>query len=90
MTAARATKREVHWVEKALLGVILTAVIFCALLLAWPVWIAMTEIATKPLSPRTCMAISDDDARLDCYDRQTGRPPMPPRKGPYPPDWLRG
>ena len=38
---------------------------------------------------RHCMAITDESARLACYDKVTGRPPTPPAKGPMPPPLVR-
>jgi hypothetical protein len=32
-----------------------------------------------------CMSVTDETARLACYDKAIARPPTPPAKGPLPP-----
>jgi hypothetical protein len=83
-------KEQESWIEKALLGVILAAVLLCATLLAFPIWSVITQTASQQTEPHQCVAIASDASRLDCYDRQAGRPPTPPAKGANPPEMLFG
>jgi hypothetical protein len=83
-------KEREDWVEKALLGVIVGAVLFCAGLLAIPLWSAITQTASQQIEPHQCVAINNDAARLECYDRQISRRPTPPARGANPPETLFG
>ena len=85
MNHARTKKQQAHWVEKVLLGLILGSVLFCAGLLAFPIWSAITQVASQSTEPYPCATIGNDAARLECYDRHAGRPPTPPAKGANPP-----
>lgn|GEM_PF-2982775 len=78
------------WIEKALLGAILAAVLFCAVLLAFPIWSVSTQVTSQQTEPHQCVTMNDDAARLECYDRQAGRPPTPPAKGANPPATIFG
>jgi hypothetical protein len=89
MNDTRTKKQQAHWAEKVLLGLVLGSVLFCAGLLAFPIWSAITRIAAEQTEP-PCIAMSDDAARLECYDRQASRPPTPPAKGANPPKALFG
>ena len=90
MTDAQARNQQAKWVEKALLGIILMSVVFCAALLVFPLWSAITEAPLRQAAAHQCIAINDDNARLDCYDRDVSRRLAPPAKGPYPPEGLFG
>jgi hypothetical protein len=84
MNNARTKRQQAHWVEKVLLGLVLGSVLFCAGLLAFPIWSAITQIASRQTEP-PCIAMNNDAARLECYDRQAERSPTPPAKGANPP-----
>jgi hypothetical protein len=90
MTDIQAKDPQAKWVEKALLGIILMSVVFCAALLVLPLWSAMTELPLRQAAAQQCIAINDDNARLGCYDREASRRLAPPAKGPYPPERLFG
>jgi hypothetical protein len=84
MNDTRIKKRQADWVEKALLGLVLGSVLFCAGLLVVPIWSTITQIAAQQNEP-PCITMSNDALRLECYDRQAGRSPTPPAKGANPP-----
>jgi hypothetical protein len=84
MTDAQTKSQQANWVEKALLAIIVISVMFCAALLALPVWSAMTQTALQQSEPQPCIAVNDDAARLECYDQQADRRPTYPAKGPRP------
>jgi hypothetical protein len=86
MNDTQTKTQQAHWVEKVLLGLVLGSVLFCAGLLALPIWSAITQVSSTQTEPYQCTAIKDDAARLECYDRQAGRPPTPPAKGANPPE----
>jgi hypothetical protein len=90
MNNAQTKSQQANWVERSLLGIILLSVLFCAALLALPIWSAITQTALQQAEPRQCIAINDDAARLECYDKQVSRRPASPAKGPRPPGWLFG
>jgi hypothetical protein len=83
MNNARTKEREADWVAKLLLGLVLGSVIFCAGLLAFPIWSGITQIASGATATHSCVSMNDDTARLECYDRQAGKHPASPAKGPY-------
>jgi hypothetical protein len=83
MNDARTKEREADWVAKLLLGLVLGSVILCAALLAFPIWLGITQIASGATATHSCVAMNDDAARLECYDRQAGKHPASPAKGPY-------
>jgi hypothetical protein len=89
MNNARTKRQQAPWVEKVLLGLVLGSVLFCAGLLAFPIWSAITQIASRRTEP-PCIAMNNDAARLECYDRQAGRSPAPPAKGANPPAAIFG
>ena len=90
MNNAQTKSQQANWVERALLGVILISVLFCAALLAFPIWSAITQTALQQNEPQQCIAINDDTARLECYDLQADRRPAYPAKGPRPLGSLLG
>jgi hypothetical protein len=83
MTDVRTKEREADWVAKLLLGLVLGSVIFCAALLAFPIWFGITQIASGATGSHPCVSMDDDAARLACYDKQAGKRPTPPAKGAY-------
>jgi hypothetical protein len=89
MNDTRTKKQQADWAGMALLGLILGSVLFCAALLAFPIWSAITRIAAQQTEP-PCIAMSNDAERLECYDRQAGRSPTPPAKGANPPAVIFG
>jgi hypothetical protein len=90
MDDTRTERQQPDWTGKVLLGLIMAAVLFCAALLAFPVWSAITQIASQPSEPHRCIAMSNDAERLECYDRQARRSPTPPAKGANPPAVIFG
>jgi hypothetical protein len=78
-------KQQTGWTEKILLGLVVGSVLFCAGLLAFPIWSVITQTTSQQTEPYQCVTMNDDAARLDCYDRQAGRSPTPPAKGANPP-----
>jgi hypothetical protein len=89
MNDAPIKKQQAEWVERVLLGLVLGSVLFCAGLLAFPIWSAITRIASRQTEP-PCITMSNDAERLECYDRQADRPPTPPAKGANPPAVIFG
>jgi hypothetical protein len=83
MNDAHTKKQEADWVAKILLGLVLGSVLFCAALLAFPIWFGITQIASELAGARQCVSMNDDAARLECYDKQAGKRPVPPAKGAY-------
>jgi hypothetical protein len=90
MNDTRTKKQQADWAGKVLLGLILGSVLFCAALLAFPIWSAITRIASQQTEPYRCFTMSNDIQRLECYDRQAGRSPTPPAKGANPPAVIFG
>ena len=88
MNATRTKTQQADWVEKVLLGLVLGSVLFCAALLAFPIWSAITQIASEQREPHRCVTMSNDAERLECYDRQAERSPTPPAKGANPPAMI--
>jgi hypothetical protein len=84
MNEPRTKEQEADWVAKLLLGLVLGSVLFCAGLLAVPIWSAITQVASGQPGPHPCVSMNDDAARLECYDKQAGKHPTPPSKGAYP------
>ena len=89
MNDTRTMKQQADWTGKVLLGLILGSVLFCAGLLAFPIWSAITRIASQQTEP-PCIAMNNDAERLECYDRQAERSPTPPAKGANPPAAIFG
>jgi hypothetical protein len=90
MNNARTKKQQADWTGRVLLGLILGSVLFCATLLAFPIWSAITQIASQQVGPHRCATMSNDADRLECYDREAGRSPTPPAKGANPPAAIFG
>jgi hypothetical protein len=89
MDDTRTERQQPDWTGKVLLGLIVGAVLFCAALLAFPVWSAITQIASRQTEP-PCITMSNDAERLECYDRQARRSTTPPAKGANPPAVIFG
>jgi hypothetical protein len=89
MNDTRTKKQPTHWAEIVLLGWVLGSVLFCAGLLAFPIWSAITQTAAEQTDP-SCITMNNDVARLECYDRQARRSPAPPAKGANPPAVIFG
>jgi hypothetical protein len=90
MILARTKKQQVNLAEYVLLGLILISVLFCAVLLAFPLWFGITQITSLQPDSYRCVAINSDFDRLNCYDRLAGRPPTPPARGANPPELFPG
>jgi hypothetical protein len=86
MRGARTKKQQADLVDRVLLILILVSVFFCAALLAFSIWFAVTPVGSLLKNPSQCVAMKDDGARLECYDSQMGRRPTPPARGANPPE----
>jgi hypothetical protein len=86
VNGAQTQKQQANLVDRVLLVLILASVFFCAALLAFSIWFAVTPIGSLHMNQNQCVAIKDDSARLECYDSQAGRRPTPPARGAKPPE----
>jgi hypothetical protein len=74
------------WREKHQMRLVTPLVICAGVILLGTGTVAQVSVSS-PIGDKLqpCMAVTDEMARLTCYDKAIGRPPTPPAKGPLPP-----